>query len=222
MESNIRKNRWRRAEAVRIREQRIITGYVEIKYPDIYKEAAGFYNLLNKKYPSKNDLRKTNEFELLKMDIPGEITKKYYKRRKEYPSIKKSVAVESHNPRDNMQLIIPLMEHPTTSTEPSGQEPPVETPVESQDIAKAAGSQVEPADIVETVEMIQDTIIEEAEIIIDGTNSFQPTLNDEIPNKIIEEIMDGLSQDPDLQSFFADIDIDIEEISPLEKELLSW
>ena len=208
MESNIRKNRWRRAEAVRIREQRIISGYAEIKYPDIYKEAAGFYNLLNKKYPSKNDLRKTNEFELLKMDMPGEITKKYYKRRKEYPSIKKSVAVESHNPRDNMQLIIPLMEHPNTSTKPSGQEPPVETPVGSQDIAKAAGS--------------QDTIIEEAEIIIDGTNSFQPTLNDEIPNKIIEEIMNGLSQDPDLQSFFADIDIDIDENSTLERELLLW
>ena len=48
-----RKNLWRRIEADRVREQRIITGYVALKHPEVYKEAAEFYNLLNEKYPGK-------------------------------------------------------------------------------------------------------------------------------------------------------------------------
>ena len=203
MESTDRKNRWRRAEATRIREQRIITGYIELKHPEAYKEAASFYNLLNEKYPSKKDLRKTNEYEWLKAEIPGEITKKYYKRRKTYPSIKQNVFVEIHNPSDNMQLIIPLMNHPAKTTEPPVEQT-VEPPAESID--KVAEG--------ETSERIQDTIIEEGEIIIDAS------LNDEIPNDMIEEIINGLRQDPDLHSIFEDIDID--ESSPLEKELMLW
>ena len=209
METTDRKNRWRRVEASRVREQRIITGYVELKYPDVYKEAANFYNLLNEKYPFKKDLRKTNEYEWLKAEIPGEITKKYYKRRKPYPSIKQKVSVEINNPIDNMQLIIPLIEPPTTSTVQQVEPPPAE----SND--KVAESQREQADKGETSEIIQDTIIEDTEIIIG------PTLNDEIPNDMIEEIINGLRQDPDLNSIFDDmVDIEIDEVSPLEKELM--
>ena len=76
-----RKNHWRRIEATKVREQRIITGYVEINHPEVYKEASNFYNLLNEKYPCKKDLRKTNEYEWMKTKIPGEITKKYYQRK---------------------------------------------------------------------------------------------------------------------------------------------
>ena len=221
-----RKNRWRRAESARVREQRIISGYVELKYPEVYKEAAGFYNMLNEKYPNKSDLRKTNEFEWLKTDIPNEITKKYYKR-KNYPNIKKrtTVDMQTHNPMkecsDNMQLVIPLMERITKSVQESQSiTKPAESGQESQSITKPAESPNESAAAVETTD--EHPQIELAETIIDTTNSFMPTLNDEIPDNILEEIMDGLRQDPYLEEFFTDIEIDIDETSPLEMELESW
>ena len=216
---NNRKNRWRKEESARVREQRIITGYVELKYPEVYKEAAGFYNLLNEKYPAKNDLRKTNEYEWLKTDIPNEITKKYYKR-KEYPNIKKrtTVDVQKHNPRtectDNMQLVIPLMATITTETTESAQE--------SQTITKPAESPIESVAAVETADPNEHPQIELAETVIDSTNSFKPTLTDEIPDIILEEIMASLREDPYLEEFFSDTDIDINETSPLEMELESW
>ena len=208
MKGTDRKNHWRRIEATKVREQRIITGYVEIKHPEVYKEAANFYHLLNEKYPCKKDLRKTNEYEWLKAEIPGEITKKYYQRKKPYPDMNQKVSVEinkpSDKPNDNMQLIIPLMENPiTTTVQPV--ETSVDPPVESMNIDKAAETQMEQTDKGETSDLWR---IEESELI------------DPIPNDMIEEIITNLRQDPDLNSLFDDIDIEIDEISPLEKELM--
>ena len=155
---------------------------------------------------AKKDLRKTNEYEWLKAGIPGESTKKFYSRRTKCPSIKEKVSSKINNTDDNMQLIIPLMKQPTTSTEP-----PVEPQTEL--IGKAATGQGE------TSEINQDIMIEDAEIVIDSS------LGDKIPDNVIDEIMDGLRQDPDLHALFDDLDIEIDEIdeiSPLENELMYW
>ena len=61
-----RKNISRREESMRVREERVITGYVRYVHPEVYKEAYEFYSQLNKLYPEKKDLRRTNEYELLK------------------------------------------------------------------------------------------------------------------------------------------------------------
>ena len=224
MEFIDRKNLWRRIEANKVREQRIITGYVTLKYPEVYKEAVEFYELLNEKYPGKKDLRKTNEYEWLKSGIPGESMKKFYSRRTKCPGIKEKVSSKINKEKvsskinkekvsskinytdDNMQLIIPLMKQPITSTEP-----PVEPQTEL--IGKAAIGQGE------TSEINQDIMIEDAEIVIDSS------LGDKIPDNVIDEIMEGLRQDPDLHALFDDLDIeidDIDEISPLENELMYW
>ena len=110
----------------------------------------------------------------------------------------------SDKPSDNMQLIIPLMENPiTTTVQPV--ETSVDPPVESMNIDKAAETQMEQTDKGETSDFWR---IEESEII------------DPIPNDMIEEIITNLRQDPDLNSLFDDIDIEIDKISPLEKELM--
>ena len=49
------------------REALFIQEYVQQKYPQVYEEAAMFYNYVNSIYPTKNDLRKTDEFKALKM-----------------------------------------------------------------------------------------------------------------------------------------------------------
>ena len=43
-----------------------IAEYIHSKYKDLYREAAIMYNELNKQYPRKPDLRKTQEFRLWK------------------------------------------------------------------------------------------------------------------------------------------------------------
>ena len=220
---NKRKNRWRREEAARVREQRIIVGYVELKHPEVYKEAAGFYNLLNVKYPTKNDLRKTNEYEWLKTDMPNEITKKYYKR-KQFPNIKKAnVDVKLHNPTtncsDNMQLVIPLMECPVTTT---AQEAPNESAAPGETTNEQPQIELMECTITTTAQEAPNESVAPVEMVSDTTNSFIPTVNEEIPDSVLEEIMEGLRQDPFLQDFFEDIDIEFDETSPLEKELETW
>ena len=226
MNNNVRKNRWRRAEAAKKREERVITGYVQMKHPEIYKEAAGFYNLLNEKYPSKLDLRKTNEYEALRMPVSGETIKKYYTR-KAYPNIKKSVDVEVHNPgktyEGNMQLNIQLI-----SAEPVNK-PVNEEPTTELQNTETVGVNEEQTTELQNTETVgvneeptanQDPLIQPAEIIIGETGTLEATFNAEIPEGVIEEIMATLQEDPFLESCFMDIDID--ESSPLEKELALW
>ena len=55
-------NMRRRKETSRIRMNRVINGYVEIKHPDIFAKAKTFYTRLDQLYPNKKDLRKTYEY----------------------------------------------------------------------------------------------------------------------------------------------------------------
>ena len=102
-----RKNMGRREESRRVREERIITGYVKNSYPNIYKEARQFFSYLDSLYPGKNDLRKTNEYAAINHESNP---KKYYPR-KYYPRKQKEKL------RDTMVLRIPLMGKNNTNTE---------------------------------------------------------------------------------------------------------
>ena len=53
---------WRVNERVRRRKNTVITEYVKHKYNNIYHEALCFYDVLERQYPNKHDLRKTKEF----------------------------------------------------------------------------------------------------------------------------------------------------------------
>ena len=55
-------NMRRRKEASRVRMNRVISGYVETKHPDIFAKAKAFYTKLDQIYPNKKDLRKTYEY----------------------------------------------------------------------------------------------------------------------------------------------------------------
>ena len=53
---------WRVTERVRRRKNTVITEYIKHKYNNIYHEALCFYDVLERQYPNKHDLRKTKEF----------------------------------------------------------------------------------------------------------------------------------------------------------------
>ena len=69
---NIRAKHMRHMEKSRRRQAYFISDYVQTKYFHLYTEAAQFYNALNMIYPTKNDLRKTDEYKNWKRAINGE------------------------------------------------------------------------------------------------------------------------------------------------------
>ena len=62
-----KKNLLRRQYRQEAREALFIKEYIQNKYPDAYEEASAFYNHVNSIYPTKCDLRKTEEFKALRM-----------------------------------------------------------------------------------------------------------------------------------------------------------
>ena len=184
-----RKNIWRREKSERVREGRIITGYVKYKYPEVFSEAKDFYDELNQLYPRKKDLRRTNEFEWLKTGT-GMKQRKFYERRRKCQKKKKQVT-------DNMMLRIPLLDR---------QEIPQETSAGTGEATR------ETSDGTETAEITQ-----EIPIVIEPQEVTLPP----IPDEIIEDIMSGLREDPDIQNIFDEFDFDIDDC-PLESKLLQW
>ena len=62
-----KKNIARRQYRQEAREALFIKEYIRQKYPDAYEEAGAFYNHINSMYPTKCDLRKTEEFKAMRM-----------------------------------------------------------------------------------------------------------------------------------------------------------
>ena len=231
---NTLKNYWRRLEINRVKERRVICGYVEFKYPEIYKEAFEFYEFLNVKHPGKKDLRKTNEYEMLKSGVPTQTVKKYYKRKENK---------RKGNKKDmDLELIIPLLKLPTLtqenesssdvstqqiefSSEIPTQEIPIqeiefssEIPTQEIEISSEIPTQEIP---IQEIEVSSDVSTQENEFSSEvSTQEIEPLGH--IRDEMIEEIMTSLREDPDLHALFDDIDIDIEEQSPLETELMYW
>ena len=70
-EAQDRHNELRRQSRGKARKAVFIADYFEVKYPEIFKEAEGLFNLLDTRYEDKYDLRKTNEFQCFKQIIEG-------------------------------------------------------------------------------------------------------------------------------------------------------
>ena len=216
MVSMERKNIWRREESERVREGRIITGYVKYKYPEVFSEARDFYEELNHLYPGKKDLRRTNEFEWLKTGT-GTKQRKFYQRRKKDQKKKKQTT-------DNMVLRIPLLGQAETSagtaevTRETAEAEVTRETAEAEVTRETAEAEVTretaEAEVTrETAEITQET---EIPIVIEPQEVTLPP----IPDEILEDIMNGLREDPDIRDIFDEFDF--EEISPLESELLQW
>ena len=238
MNSKELRQEWRRSQAAKVREERIITAYVKEKHPEIYSKAAELYNKLNQKYPKKYDLRKVKEFKTLILGIPPE-QQKYQE--KHFPNITVNVQPTF---TDCLQLRIPLLSPvqlpPVSPVQPSPvspvQLPPV-SPVQPPPVSPVQPSPVSPVQLppvspvqpppvspvqLPSVSPVQQppvspvpepalfcTIEKEGLIHI-------PEIDDDVINKIVAD----LQNDPFIHDFFEDMEI--EELTPLESELLLW
>ena len=57
-----RRKELRKTHKNMLRRELLVAEYVQYKYSDIYAEAVLFHDTLNRLYPTKHDLKKTDEF----------------------------------------------------------------------------------------------------------------------------------------------------------------
>ena len=67
-----RRKEQRRQNRTKVRQALLVNDYIYHKYFNVYQEAARFYNEVNHKYPTKYDLRRTDEFKAWKMAVTGQ------------------------------------------------------------------------------------------------------------------------------------------------------
>ena len=70
----------RQEEVIRIKQNRVIEGYVFHNHPEIYKKAKALYTTLDALYPGKYDLRRTQEYQQAIGKGTGKDKYKYLKR----------------------------------------------------------------------------------------------------------------------------------------------
>ena len=185
--SMTRKNIYRREETEKVRIERVVTGYLKYRYPEIYEEAYSFYNHLNELYPNKKDLRRSNEYELLKRGT-FETMRKYYPR--------KTTGKTTVKTTDNMILNIELMSKTTveSSLEPEVTQQASTMPEVTQETVVKTSTTPEAAEAAQETSMALDL----------------PGVSDEVLNRIIS----GLREDPDISNIFDNIDFE-EDNCPL-------
>ena len=170
---NIMHNLRRQKEVSRVRMNRIINGYIEIKHPEIYEEAKAFYSKLNMLYPKKKDLRKTYEYSLF---ATGSRDNKYKYNRASQEEIS-----------DKMVLEIPLMDMSGVPTVPPTVIPAIaaDIPTDAPAIPTVAPTVIPDIGAELTLPVVPDNIIDgiitELRQDPEICNFFDDILNDETP-----------------------------------------
>ena len=226
-EAQDRHNELRRQSRGKARKAVFITDYFEVKYPEIFKEAEGLFNLLDTRYEDKYDLRKTNEFQCFKQIIEGKSNKNgkelYFDLETATVSVRKleSLTVETATCES-------LSDETATCESLPGQ-----TAMECESLPpETATKQLEP--ILE-IPLIPEQLAREATVTsqtiqIVTEQETPPVSIDDIPTDMIDEIISQLRQDPDLKSLFDDIqfqsefdllgeDLNLPELNPLQDEI---
>ena len=182
-----RRKQLRKQHQADIRQQAIITDYLRYKHTHIYSEAVAFYERLNKKHPTKRDLRKTDEYKYWKIfNTEGgqeQTSKPIY--------------------TDNLQLKIPLFQHKSSDTDQILQAPVDEIRQTVTEQAPKDGIQ-----ICQTA--TEQTPKEDIQIVEEG---IQPYIFEDLSPEIMEKLIEDLQAEPALTDLFTAIDqIEFEQL----------
>ena len=211
-----RKNVYRREETSRVRQERIITGYVKHRHREIYDKACAFYQHLDKTYPTKKDLRRTNEY-LWLCDGTEKVMRKYYPRNVEKKNGKKENEMVLNIPllsndelpafqhhtvlESSMQqepVVVEIIE-PTGNDESSGQEE-----ILAESVAESVGETTEPSVNDESSSQDETTAVNVAE-------TTEPSDLLPLSEETMEQIISDLQQDPDISNFFDEFDYEFDD-----------
>ena len=221
MEKEMRLSRRRerdRRRKERIRQDQLMIAYIKVKYPVIHEEANKYYNTINALFKDKKDLRKTDHFraQLFQTEYSDNMVL-------QIPLISTKKAGETVI-QDDIATTETLPDIATTETLPD-----IATTETLPDIATT-----ETLPDITTTETLPDIATTETlpDIAIDNIlQDIMPTLEQELPEGLIEQIINELRADPEIAKLMNDIednvdedlDIDIDfENNLLEKELLYY
>ena len=217
----------RREEALRVRQERVISGYVKHKHPEIYAYAIEFYDRLDNLYPDKKDLRTTNEYEMLKDSRLRKIRKYRIQKVSEPEGITDKPEEITDKPR-SMVLRIPLMDMDidknqnttqaieiqateTQATETQATEtPPVDADGKNQNTTQAIEIQATETQATETPPVDADETradVGENQVIEIPTVAELPLMDSELFEKVIED----LREDPTIANFFDCFDYEMDD-----------
>ena len=227
------------------RQERLMVGYINVKYPLIYKEAKEFYNKVNNLYPDKHDLLKTARFKelqqgtikdnmLLRIPLTNLQTNKpeetlSRKAIDQRPLAEKTLNLEVIDQRPPAQE--------TLNLEVIDQRPPAQETLNLEVI-----DQRPPAEKTLNLEVIDQRPPAQETLNLEVIDQLPPdleaiaatTLVSELSPDLIQTIIDNLRADPELKMMMdeiedqvmnedEDVDIDINIADNLlENELLHW
>ena len=229
MENRERKKYTRKQQTIKIRHDRLVSRYIQFKYPEAYAEAEAYYTHLETKYPNKRDLCKTLDF--IRLTTGAATYTEYYHRKRQgnKPKNKGETAKKQHTIMDNMVLEIPLIDSDMAKEELSLNIPQYEELMQEirddPDLYCIFNNFTTPGD-----EILDMSGAENLEVTVQHTRESFPG----VPDQTYEDLVREITEDPELKSIFDDIEItedpelkdifdDIEQ-TPLEMELseLGW
>ena len=235
-----RRRELRRQHHENIRKTLLITDYIRHKYTHIYSEAVEFYDRLNKKYSTKHDLRKTDQYKFWKTLITEGASHTNVETSPEIHSqARTTVSHQEQTPSrskprqgkhlytDNLQLRIPLFQHkaPTSHSDETLQT----ATDEIHEILQTATDEIleegqtTTDEIHETLQTATDEILEEGQtatveihkILQTATDEIlegdiQPSITQDIAPELIQKLIQDLRAIPDLADIFTDIEEQLE------------
>ena len=225
-----KKNFLRRQYRQQARAAIFINDYVEVKHQEIYEEAVAFYNHVNNLYPEKKDLRKTEEFKALKLGFTF-VAKKQDKAAKNPAQVylpittvnQENFTVITYN---DLQTTEQTTAEQTTAEQTTAEQTTAEQTTAEQVTARKTTAEratnksqkimqlripLLPSSVTtETVNIVTQEIVEENPLTVacNQLQDIEPTIDQEIPQEVFNEILAGLRQDPDLSKLMEDIEKD--------------
>ena len=149
-----RRKQQRRLHRSKIRQDILISEYVQYKYFDIYSEAADFYNALNNQYPTKYDLRKTDEYKNWKAGVTGELAREPKRLKPSHANIESSqfqTPIELH---PQARITVTYEEQPQTPSDTGESQPaspnPSEHPQTPSDTGESRSASPNPSEHPQT------------------------------------------------------------------------
>ena len=224
-------NEQRRSNKSKSRQALFVAEYIQLKWFDMYDEACAFFNSLNVLYPSKYDLRKTEEFRQWKTEIQGK-AKTSRKRRVIYNNAESSSAATENFPQSPAQSPpqsstqlppqSPAQSPPQSPAQSPPQSPaqsppqsPAQSPVEISSVQSPTVPKIlQPLNYSDSMELkiqlLQHDKIKKRTVTTETlqviTHQEEPlTLND-IPPERINELIEQLRDDPDLRGIFTSVE----------------
>ena len=245
----------RRERQSKARQAVFISEYFYVKYFELYKEAAQFYNEVNAQNPLKHDLRKCKEFRNWKTreqtgqqtitnsreKTRGRYNKVYYanisvEQQSESPteqSKSPNSSVSTESPNRTIQKSNEQSESPNSSV---SSESPIESPNSTASSESPNSTErfeivqrpetpnrqktmrleiplMKPSVVTETLHIVtqqENPLQVGAEGIPQETMTIHPSLIEELPQDIIDHIIEELRADPEMRTIMTNIEEELE------------